>query len=446
MIIPQDSSILFSGSILLILGSVLMYFKQVPAKIYAIFERYFIIKLEIRENDEAFLWMKLWLSTILSKNLSVTVLTQTNSDENIDILRGGECNCESCLKEAGITSSKKKILFVPSPSSYFFRYKGKKVWLNYNRQSNEGKSNTLTLPTEDFAIRILSRDISIARSMVEEARDFANPKDNRIQLRASRYGSWLLNSRIDKRDISSIILPPGIKENILEDIKKFKTRKHWYNSLGIPYRRGYLLYGPPGCGKTTLALSIASELNMDLNVLNLSAASIDDDTFSQLLSKVDVNTIIAIEDIDCVLTKRDTDNNIETTNVSPQGVIYAQPESKAKNALTMSGLLNGLDGLSSSESRIILMTTNYINKLDSALIRPGRVDYRVEFKNATKDQIKRLFCRFYPATKSDVADVFVANIEDYKYSMAQLQGYFMVNETPDLALINFAAFALKDIK
>ena len=107
--------------------------------------------------------------------------------------------------------------------------------------------------------------------------------------------------------------------------------------------------------------------------------------------------------------------------------------------MTFSGLLNCLDGVVSTEERIVFMTTNYLDRLDSALVRPGRVDMKVKIDHATESQIRRTFERFYPNAVAPLSKQFSNSIvnTNRNYSMAQLQGHFlMFKDNPYSALEN----------
>ena len=98
--------------------------------------------------------------------------------------------------------------------------------------------------------------------------------------------------------------------------------------------------------------------------------------------------------------------------------------------MTFSGLLNCLDGVGSTEERIVFMTTNYLERLDSALIRPGRVDVKTKIDYASESQVRRTFERFYPDAASGLSrqfSDFVVN-SGRNYSMAQLQGHFLMHK------------------
>lgn len=176
--------------------------------------------------------------------------------------------------------------------------------------------------------------------------------------------------------------------------------------MGIPYRRGYLLFGPPGTGKTSFTLAIAGALKLNICYLNLSGDRLDDDGLNRALNQSPANSIILLEDIDAIFRKRES------------------VEKRRGRSVSFSGLLNALDGVRSQEGRILVMSTNHKERLDPALIRPGRCDMHLELSNATFNMIKRLFLKFYPQDL-ETAEEFAKSLPEGKVSMAKLQGHFL---------------------
>jgi len=91
---------------------------------------------------------------------------------------------------------------------------------------------------------------------------------------------------------------------MIDDIKNFQKSGDWYVNKGVPYRRGYILHGPPGTGKTSFVSAVAARLNLNICYLNLSSRSLDDDTLNTLLNKSPLNSIILLEDIDAIFVDR----------------------------------------------------------------------------------------------------------------------------------------------
>lgn len=209
--------------------------------------------------------------------------------------------------------------------------------------------------------------------------------------------------------MGSIVLDPGIKDLLVSDAKDFLASKSWYAARGIPFRRGYLLYGAPGSGKTSIIHSLAGELGLDIYVLSLSRAGLDDAGLEELISDLPERCIALMEDVDAAFSgggKRDLEeapnakvegntapNNSNATSAQPPNP-SSGPSSSASR-ITLSGLLNALDGVGAQEGRILFATTNKYSALDPALIRPGRMDLHVEFKRASQAQAEELFKCFY---------------------------------------------------
>lgn len=188
------------------------------------------------------------------------------------------------------------------------------------------------------------------------------------------------------RDIHSVVLAKDKRSRLEADVKRFMTRGWWYAERGIPYRRGYLLHGSPGSGKSSFIYALAGALDMSICLLNLSDRGLTDDKLNYLLSNAPERSILLLEDVDSAFLGRQRAREADGYQAN----------------VTFSGLLNSLDGVASSESRIVFMTTNHVERLDPALVRPGRVDYIDELGDAERDQVEALFVRFYEQRRSVV--------------------------------------------
>lgn len=218
-----------------------------------------------------------------------------------------------------------------------------------------------------------------------------------------------------KRKMESISLN-GKEELVLEDMKNFLSEEteEKYNILGIPYKKNYIFEGLPGTGKTSLIYALASELNLDIAILNFKR-DFDDVKFMKAIQHIPDGTILVLEDIDVLFQERK--NNDEH-----------------KHGITFSGLLNVLDGLGHQDKLITIMTTNYMNRLDKALIRPGRIDYCLHFDYATKSQIEHMFLRFFPG-KEEKCEELISYIKKnrLKLTTAILQQFlFTYMNEPDI--------------
>ena len=169
-----------------------------------------------------------------------------------------------------------------------------------------------------------------------------------------------------KRPWKSVVTQNNIKDNLLEDIERFQQKEKWYHDRGIPYRCGYLLHGPPGTGKSSLAYSIAGKLDYGICVLSFTDKQMTDDDMMRRLAAIPTKCIVLIEDIDVALPSQKRQKDIDTQQQMGKQMV--------KTNLTLSGVLNAIDGVASEESQIVFMTTNHRAHLDSALIRPGRLE------------------------------------------------------------------------
>ena len=252
---------------------------------------------------------------------------------------------------------------------------------------------------------------------------------------------WKSTPSHNSRKLETIILKNGLREEIKNDLELFLRSEEWYKDRDIPYTRGYLFYGLPGTGKTSMIKGIATYAKRHVHYLMLANVKSDADLI-ELLKNIKYNeTILVIEDIDATLEivkSRDTDSpksndpkSDDIKQIMLDLIDNKDPNKKIqeKSKLTLSGILNAIDGIFSSHGRILIMTTNHPEVLDNALIRPGRIDRKYLFDNCDVDQIKKLFVAFF--NKETNADV--KHIQSNKYSPAHVSSIFLrYRDTPDV--------------
>lgn len=368
------------GLVLMLTGSVIALARRVPSEIAHWTKRRFTIEVEVLNSDPLFDYVTMWLDaqpySKRSRRLTATTVNRgvTANEDDDDVP----------VSDAGTEKEKQQIrvFLSPSPGVHLFVYNGRPVWLERHRDeaspsaTGTGKM-TVLLKHETYRLTILGRNQAIARNLINEIVILGSrPKDNSVRLFTSGYSMWTSRGRLNPRGIESVILPDGIVESTLADIRLFLSSREYYHSLGIPWHRCYLLFGVPGSGKTSVACSIAGELQMDLYLLTLSGRNMDDDQLISLMGLRRPGSIVLMEDIDCAVPSREGDDK--------------------NDRVTLGGLLNCLDGVHTPDGCLIFMTTNHREMLDPALLRPGRVDVQIEFTNANEDQILRLRDRICP--------------------------------------------------
>ncbi|KAG5717627.1 hypothetical protein E4T56_gene3769 [Termitomyces sp. T112] len=336
-----------------------------------------------------------------------------------------------------------------------FRWKG--YWIEVKRSSSKSAIPDHHMQggysPSTISITIYTLDMNVLYNFVEETRvrykEVSRPNVVVHMADMPTYGPGFVWSNVKhkaRRPLSSIVLNEGIVDSLVKDAREFIDTEDWYVEAGIPHRRGYLLYGPPGTGKTSTIYALAGELGLEIYALSLSSGFVDDSFLTKAASSIPKHSILLIEDIDCAFPSReDSDDDENRHQVNQFGFHPAYgPVSGRKSAVTLSGLLNVIDGVGSEEGKLFFATTNYIDRLDPALLRPGRIDTKIQYKLATKEQAYALFMRFFgprtpangaisssvekpvaPASITDLATQFAVQVPQHEFSTAEIQGFLL---------------------
>ncbi|VDC00078.1 unnamed protein product [Peniophora sp. CBMAI 1063] len=420
------SNSMIDGVKLVVLGGTVETARRMSSSAWSSFVNSFFLTAHFSEEDMPYDWLMLWLSRRPEWQRSREFETTTSSSspgfygyrESESLMFEDD---EAPQEEESLNGKRRaRVVFQPTAdTTHTIFYRGH--WL---RVSRGRKPNGYEL----LSISVVARNNTVLKQLVLQAkREYEAEAVHRIQIYfADTYGSWRWTDSRHKRPMSSIVLNAGVKEMLIADTKDFLRSEKWYADRGIPFRRGYLLYGVPGSGKSSLIHAIAGELTLDVYVVSLSSSWINDSTLTTLMGRVPARCIVLLEDLDAAFTrstsreekkkkdkeraKKERSNGDEsddetTTTTSHRhrrrGAVKSTDAISDVNTLTLSGLLNALDGLAASEGRLLFATTNHLEKLDPALCRPGRMDVWIEFKNASKWQAKGLFQNFFPAADGE---------------------------------------------
>lgn len=369
------------GLLLMAIGALGASLRAIPARIWAWVIDQTTVSVSITDDQIAYHWTKIWLEARKS----------TQRTRHLDVMNRGMS----------------EYVLIPAPGRHWTWYKGRPISIQLRRDEQKTeKSNWIkgTRP-ESMTMTTIGRKQTLFRDMMAEIKSLFNKTEEKKPglYTWSSSGDWIEVHGYVPRALDSVILPEADKQLIVKDIEHFHLNREWYGKMGIPYRKGYLFHGPPGTGKTSLVTGLSSYFKANVYIIKLS--DMTDATLREAISGVHSNSFLVMEDIDTIRASReraDGDNEND----------------KIKREVTLSGLLNVVDGPLSPNGAVFVMTTNHKDKLDPALIRPGRVDKQLLITYATPDQKKQMYGRFF-------TDTFV--LEDYpdQMTMAELQQKLM---------------------
>lgn len=238
------------------------------------------------------------------------------------------------------------------------------------------------------------------------------------------------------------------KENIMKQIDFFKDNKEWYEKRGKPYTLGICSYGPPGCGKTSFEKSLAKYLNRHLIIVDLSKINSQNDAdqifFSEKINGKNIpydKRIYIFPDIDAMnsLVSRDKTNKQKKMNELDIDKLLSNFKDKNKidedvlnlieicdkqiprnNDLNLSKLLNIFDGIPERTGQIIIFCTNHPEKLDPAILRPGRIDCLISFDKINVDNIILMLTDFF----HDYKDYINSNMIDIRTKLLKCDKFW----------------------
>jgi chaperone BCS1 len=310
------------------------YLKSLPKTLWNFFVWRFTSQVSITNDDAVFKVVSEWLSEQEFCQQARHLRCDTNVDDHTQ-----QTNVRLC----------------PGLGGMYFWYGLKPVLLH--RENVGGSVDRFGKPVETIRMRTFGSSAHL-RKLMTEIQQSANQNKDYTEIHLYRRW-WMKVARKTKRTLDTIVLPESQKDRIVSDIKAFIAAKEWYVEKGIPYRRGLMFYGPTGTGKTSLTLALAGAFDLRVFAINLGSVENDEDLINAIITLPE-KSLLLIEDIDAAVADRDSE------------------EDEDKKPITLAGLLNATDGVFSRDGRILVMTTNHPEKLDSALTRPGRVDLKEE--------------------------------------------------------------------
>ena len=382
------------GLLLMVIGALGAYMRAIPARLWYWFVDQTTMSITVKDEDAAFQWVKQWFAEQkFLKRIRRVDLDTTVRNENLAL--------------------------IPAPGRHWFWYRGRPFRVDFHR--SEDTRGWTPKRSELLVFQTVGRDQARLKEFVTEIAS-CHRKHQQVHSRLYVYTDyWEHVEGYTARLLDSVILKTGERERLVADIEKFKAAKARYRHLGVPYHRGYLLHGPPGTGKTSLVSAIAGKFAMSIYAINLT--DFTDRSLMKAINDVSQGSVVLFEDVDCMTASKAR----RGPEKKPSGVPPDKHEDKSvadKLGVTLSGLLNVLDGFHAPNDVLFMMTTNQIEALDPALLRPGRIDYRLYLSVASEQQRVELYRRFFSLAEEDEARAFV-EAHPWAETMADFQGLLL---------------------
>ncbi|XP_019182197.1 PREDICTED: AAA-ATPase At3g50940-like [Ipomoea nil] len=312
------------------------------------------------------------------------------------------------------------------------------IWELTLSESSQGYPSSETVKLRSFE---LSFNKKFSEMVFKSYIPFVMERSKAIQeenktIKLHSLGNWNVASvnLEHPSTFETLAIDGELKKEVIEDLERFVRRKDFYRRVGKAWKRGYLLYGPPGTGKSSLIAAMANYLKFDIYDLDLANLNSNMDLQSQLATTKN-RSILVIEDIDCSIELQNRDLE-HTHNQGDQ------------SQLTLSGLLNFIDGLWSScgDERIIVFTTNYKDRLDPALLRPGRMDMHIHMSYCNPSGF-RVLASNYHGLKDHCNFIQIDKLlEEVEVTPAEIAEELMKSEDADVALQGLIKFMQKKKK
>ncbi len=238
------------------------------------------------------------------------------------------------------------------------------------------------------------------------------------------------------------------KEELINRLNSFVKRDK-YKTLGLPETLGLLFHGEPGTGKTSCIKAIAKYLDMSIILVPMNHIKtkkrLEELFFSTRINTPQDKRIYVFEEIDCngwesIVRPRslnkvevEEEETVETSCEKESDTVVVKKKTEKNNdKLTLGGILEIIDGIIECPGRVIIMTTNHKEHLDSALLRPGRIDMTVEFKKLRHTHIAEIYKKWYGV---ELEERYIEDIEDYKYTQAEISQLLFKHENDSKGFI-----------
>lgn len=386
-----------SGGVVLGIGAMLYrHGGTIVSKIRGFVSRRLFVTVKIDRWTYGFEWIRAWIKEQLEKEKKLIYEYEI---------------------EAEIQGNDSTITLRQSDGRWFLTPRGFRIFVQMDRVEEKTDTGTriyskMSLMTARWNRKKLEHLMSVVGAQ------YGKKPAGKIYIPNQDGADWEVWCNVPETNLEHIVLPADLKRSLLEDLDTFINSEERYRNLGLSYKRGYLLFGPPGNGKTSLIRALAHHLNKSIAFVK--AADLARQKVQNLISKTGGDKIIVVEDID----------RASVVNAVPEPHALARATTEEVELIawrqdSLQTILNLLDGVQGGNGQIIIMTANHPERLDAAFLRPGRIDRKFGLDNANRIQIEELFVKFYGSDKREVAKIFSALLPSGKISMARLQQHFI---------------------
>ncbi|CAI0453688.1 unnamed protein product [Linum tenue] len=357
------------------------------------------------------------------------------------------------LKADVVKGSKSLVLTMDDHEQVMEEFQGIKIWWSSNESSKQKHSYSGKDKVYKLTFNRKHRDLvtgTYLKHVVDEGNAISQQHRQRKlyangskkSYTGSSTASWSHIVFKHPASFDTLAIDPARKREIMDDLLAFSKSEEYYARIGKAWKRGYLLYGPPGTGKTTMIAAIANFLSYDIYDLELTAVK-DNSDLRKLLIEISSKAVVVIEDIDCSLEitgqRKKKKKAKKKTTKKGESEEEKEDETESSSKVTLSGLLNIIDGIwsASGGERVIIFTTNHVEKLDEALIRKGRMDKHIELSYCDFEGFKVLAKNYLSIETHPLFEVVRGLLEKTKVSPADVAESLMqkaVEEDADICL------------
>jgi len=443
---------------LLALGIIILASQYASDYFWDKMENYFMSTADIRVDDEMYNMFMSWVANQRFSKSARRFVPNTNVNSRNWLLWHFNRNDEDSEYDdefldsndsmSSVEKTKKKPLqYTPSFGTHYFWYKGRLLVFK-RTQAQQQQSFMPVSEREEISVSSFGRNPTVLKELLDECRaDFMKNDENRtlIYRGCVKPGTtepvWTRCMSRVSRPFSTVVLDESVKRDLLEDMQDYlhPLTRRWYGNRGIPYRRGYLFYGPAGTGKSSLSLAIAGYFRLKIYIVSLNSSTMNEENLGTLFADLPKKCVVLLEDIDTAgLThtrqapEKESEGDAKPASTTPAAQTAANATQTSLNRISLSALLNVIDGVAAQEGRVLIMTTNHIEKLDEALIRPGRVDLKVKFDLADSAMIKTLFKGIFATLEGDFPKSFADKAKNALKAKESAVAKKLTNESASL--------------